>query len=311
MKILITGGTGYFGKSILAYLGDNNLDIEEVYILSRNPKKLANDFNLKNFSFKITLVAHDIERPIVFDKYVDFVIHAATTVGLQDSLETKKVVIDGTENVLKYCVRKNIRRLLYISSGAIYGSQPIGIKKINENYISNNQSRTVYGDSKYEAEKLCKLYYNNYDLDFVIARGFAFVGPYLPIDTHFAIGNFIYNCLRNEDIIIRGDGKTVRSYMFSDDLACWLFKILLNGKSGEAYNIGSDFPITIYDLAKTCKEIAGSKSKIIFENSANNKIIDYYVPDITKAKKMLNLEVNFNLIESINRTILFHKNNQL
>ena len=99
--------------------------------------------------------------------------------------------------------------------------------------------------------------------------------------------------------------------MFSDDLACWLFKILLNGKSGEAYNIGSDFPITIYDLAKTCKEIAGSKSKIIFENSANNKIIDYYVPDITKAKKMLNLEVNFNLIESINRTILFHKNNQL
>jgi dTDP-glucose 4,6-dehydratase len=311
MKILITGGTGYFGKSIISFLIKNNFDLEHIYILSRNPISINKYFDLESLPFKVSLIKHDITKPIDFDQSVDFVIHAATTVGLDNPIEIEKVIIDGTKNILEFIKNRNIKRLLYISSGAVYGKQSFGIKKISENYNCKKELRTVYGNAKYEAEKLCELYKKKFELDFVIGRGFAFVGPYLPLNQHFAIGNFIGNCLRNEDIIIRGNGETVRSYMFSDDLVLWLFKILFNGKSGEAYNIGSDIPITIYDLAKTCKEVAGSKSKIIFENSANNKTINYYLPDVSKAKKMLNLEVSFDLLESINKTISFHKNNQL
>lgn len=311
MKILITGGTGYFGKSIISFLIKNNFDLKHLYILSRNPIILKKYFDLESLPFKVSLVNHDITKPIDFNLKVDFVIHAATTVGLDNPIEIEKVIIDGTKNILKYIKNRNIKRLLYISSGAVYGKQSSGIKKISEDYSCEKDLRTVYGNAKYEAEKLCELYKKKFELDYVIGRGFAFVGPYLPLNQHFAIGNFINNCLRNEDIIIKGDGRTVRSYMFSDDLVFWLFKILLNGKSGEAYNIGSDVPITIYDLAKTCRDIAGSKSKIIFENSANSKTIDYYLPDVFKAKKMLNLEVSFDLFESIYKTISFHKNHQL
>jgi len=303
--VLITGGTGFFGKSILAYIGENNLGIEEVYILSRNPKKLSNDFNLKNFPFKITLIPHDIEKPIVFDKYVDFVIHAATSVGLQDPLETKKIIIDGTENVLKYCVRKNIKRLLYVSSGAVYGSQPIGIKKINENYISDYQSRTVYGNSKYEAEKLCELYYNNYNLDFVIARGFAFVGPYLPIDIHFAIGNFIRDGLNGKDIIIKGDGRTIRSYLFSDDLASWLFSILLKGETGESYNVGSDEAISLSDLAYKVKNCFKKNIDVKILGSLTDPV-NIYVPDVSKIKNNLDVVESVSIDEAIIKTIKFH-----
>ena len=304
MKILITGGTGYFGKSILSYLLKNKLDIEEIFILSRNPKIIANSFDCTDFPFKISYVAHDIQKPLTFDQYVDFVIHAATTVGLEDPVITKRVIIDGTENILNYCINKKIKRLLYISSGAVYGKQPINLKKINENYTGNSTNRTVYGNSKYEAENLCKLYADNYNLDFVIARGFAFVGPYLPINSHFAIGNFINDGLNGRDIIISGDGRTVRSYLFSDDLVNWLFAILHKGKSYEAYNVGSDKYMSLSELAE--------KVKSCFKNEINIKIlgdlidpVNVYVPDVSKIKNDLGVLESVNIDEAITKTIKF------
>lgn len=305
MKILITGGTGYFGKSILSYLHKNKFDIEEVFILSRNPKIIVSSFDCNDFPFKISFLSHDIQKSLTFEKYVDFVIHAATTVGPQDPEITKKVIIDGTENVLKYCIHKKIKRLLYISSGAIYGKQPTNLKKINENYIGDFNMRTVYGNSKYEAENLCKFYADHYNLDFVIARGFTFVGPYLPINSHFAIGNFINDGLNGRDIIISGDGRTIRSYLFSDDLVNWLFAILFKGKSYEAYNVGSDQYMSLSELADRVKRCFKNKINIKIQGDLIDPI-NVYVPDVSKIKNNLGVLESVNIDEAITKTIKFH-----
>ena len=139
-----------------------------------------------------------------------------------------------------------------------------------------------------------------------IARCFAFVGPHLPLDTHFAIGNFINNVLKNEDIIIKGDGSTIRSYMYASDLTIWLWIILQKGKLNYPYNIGSNESINIAELAKEIKNFASLNLRINVNKVARVTEIDKYVPDINRAKK-LGLEIKVNLLDSIIKTIKFYK----
>jgi dTDP-glucose 4,6-dehydratase len=143
---------------------------------------------------------------------------------------------------------------------------------------------------KRAAEHLCALYSNAYGFDVVIARCFAFVGRDLPLDVHFAIGNFIGNALQGKDIVIKGDGSPIRTYMDQRDLAVWLMQLLVSGKNNNAYNVGSDQAITIANLAKLVKEVVAPKVNILIEkqeSSSSNR--NLYVPSIEKAKQELGL----------------------
>tara|TARA_B100001245_G_C22890351_1_gene428732 strand:+ start:83 stop:1030 length:948 start_codon:yes stop_codon:yes gene_type:complete len=315
MNILITGGTGFFGKSILSYLKKSvySNGIKKFFINSRNPESIKSFFNLEDFPFEISFFKHDLREKIEFDQSIDYIIHAGaesgTSLGITDPITMRNVVVEGTKNVLDFAKINNIKRILFISSGAIYGKQPSNIKAIKEDYLNSPDildPKNAYACSKRQAENLCSLYHHHYGIDFVIARCFAFLGPYLPLNQHFAIGNFILDGLSENDILINGDGKTIRSYLFADDLSDWLFKILLNGKSGEAYNVGSNENITIHDLAKLVSKCFNSKPQIKIIGKPS-EFVDRYVPNVDKIKNDLMATQNTTLIDGIIKTIRFHQ----
>jgi dTDP-glucose 4,6-dehydratase len=154
---------------------------------------------------------------------------------------------------------------------------------------------------------LCTLYSSTYDLSIKIARCFAFVGPHLQLDENFAIGNFLSSLLKNQKIVIHGDGTPVRSYMYAADLVIWLITILIKGKNCYPYNIGSEEEISIKNLAKT---IAGFSKKPLAVKikikKSNSYKIDRYVPSTQRARKELGLKQHIRLSDGILKTIKFH-----
>ncbi len=293
-RIFITGGTGLFGKWLLDFF--QPLETELV-VLTRDPDQFLSNFPRFGKSQNLTFVQGDVRNFTFPSGSFDYVIHAATEVVSADSDELESVIIDGTHRVLEFSKQANIKRLLYVSSGAVYGIQPPNLPNIPETFPCN--PTTAYGKAKLQAENLCL----ESDIKTVIARGFAFVGPDIALDKHFAIGNFIGNCLRNKPIEIKGDGTPLRSYMYGSDLAEWLVTILQKGRSGEAYNVGSPDAISIEDLANTVRRVLNSDSAIrICEVPNLGKPAARYIPDIQKAKKELGLSVRVDLETAIAKT---------
>ena len=330
-SIFLTGGTGFFGKNILKNIGVANKayssDIR-VTILSRNPDRFVNEFPELVKGHKVSFISGDI-RNFVLPSSIkfDYVIHGATEASAKLEKENPKemysLVVDGTKHLLKQIKGRGVDRLLFISSGAVYGEQPPELSHIHENFPC--APVTSYGKGKVEAEKLCL----NSAIPNSIARCFAFVGPYLPLDTHFAIGNFILNGLKNEPIIIKGDGRPYRSYMYADDLAEWLWTILINGKNGEAYNIGSEEAISIANLAHLVSSCFDSKPEVKIlgipiqrstlntqhlihheprttNHKSSTNLPSRYVPSTHKAQKELGLALHTNLKDAILKTIKLH-----
>lgn len=314
-KILITGGSGFFGKSILSFLKKES-SLSKVIILSRNPDSIKKYFNLNDFNFDIDLISHDIKNEIMIEESIDFIIHAATesstSLSKDNPLLMRSTIVDGTKNVLQFAVKNHTKRVLFVSSGAVYGKNSnisYGLKESDFNKVDFLDPLSSYSLSKQHAEHLCTLYATKYNISFVIARCFAFVGPYLPLNAHFAIGNFINDAINGNDIIIKGDGNTIRSYLFADDLAEWLLTILLSGSDSEAYNVGSKNKISIYNLANKVIEALESQSNVRIMSEPSD-LIDSYFPNTDKIVNDLNVVEKHSLIDAIKITAKHHlKNN--
>jgi len=293
MHVLVTGGSGFFGKSLLARWKKNPGEIRKVTILSRRPEVIQKNFALETLPFEVFLMSHDVLEPLSWEGKVDFVIHGASPSQIQLGRENpdllKKIVVEGTQNVLTFSKKAGVKKFLLISSGAAYGGAAYKL--------------TVYGEAKLAAEKLCA----EAGLDYSVARCFAFLGPYLPLDTHYAAGNFIRDGLSGGPIRIMGDGTPLRSYLYSDDLADWLWTILKKGKPGAVYDVGSDEAVTIKELAELVSEAFKGKPKVeIMGTPDPSKSPERYLPDIAKAKTELRLNVAVPLREAIAKTVVYH-----
>jgi len=311
MKLFFTGGTGFFGRALLRHylsLGESTL---QSIVLSRNPEQFLAAYPKFSGHPSITFLKGDIQKPdtLPWGHSFTHVLHAATDSTIGPSLtplQRYDQIVDGTRNILDLAVSTGARRFLLTSSGAIYGPQPSDLAAIPEDWPGSPplaEPSTAYGQAKRAAEHLCAMVGEQHGLETVVARCFAFVSPDLPLNVHFAIGNFIRDALTADAITVSGDGTPLRTYLDQTDLAHWLFTLLEHGRPGQAFNVGSDEVISIASLAHLVRDIlAPDKPVHILGQPDPGAARNRYVPDIRKAQQELGLSVNVILAEAIRRT---------
>ncbi len=319
----ITGGTGIIGKWLLeslVFLNEKyNLNLT-LYVLTRSKEKFLASYPLFKKCDSITFFEGDVrDFDVDISSKPSYVIHgaaeSASRLTLTDPLKMFEVIIKGTWNILELSKKWKPESILILSSGAVYGRQEkLFLEEIDPGCVSFTDPFSAYAVGKVAGEHLAKLYFHTYKLPVKIARIFALIGPHLPLDAHFAVGNFIRDALKGGPIVIKGDGSPIRSYLYLGDLVIWLLKIMLEGKEGEAYNVGSDKPISIKELAKIVASCARKilqlereievlvEKKEVFSSAS-----DRYVPSIEKAKKELGLKVFTPLEKAIEKTLQFYK----
>jgi dTDP-glucose 4,6-dehydratase len=324
-SLFITGGTGFFGRSLLRFIEklfiESNLKPPSTTVMTRSSSAFLNRYpefsDLEWLSFYDGNIMSGSDS-FPNDRVFSHVIHAAAESipsAEQTQLDRYNENTIGTRNVLDFAVKNGIKRLLFTSSGGVYGPQPEGIKSFPESYLGIPDPlkiESAYGISKREAEHLCVLYSDKYEIETVIARCFAFVGPDLALDAHFAIGNFIDDVLHERDIRVKGDGSALRTYMYQEDLAVWLLRLLLEGKSQQAYNVGSDEVVSISELALKVANTLCSTNEVRIEGLLNvdNNDRNRYIPSINKAKNELGLKIYTTLEDSIRLTAGLLKENR-
>ena len=295
MKILIIGGTGFFGKSILdSFIKGslNKYDIETVSVLSRSTDSFLiqyPEFENKNIEF----IKGDI-RTIQSLPYADIIIHAAAStnqINYKNNSNIERINIElGTSNYLKIAHKFHQKsKIVYCSSGAVYGKQPNHILKVKEDYPFQDLEdisllKKEYTLGKRNAEKLI-LKSGEKGLNVSIARCFAFYGDYLPKEGHFAYGNFLNQAIQGKDIEIKAKNQVFRSYMHSDDLVESLIKIAKQASPEcPIYNVGSDEEISLFDLANKLASLYNVN--VIKHQNIDFNTIDRYVPNTEKLKSL-------------------------
>ena len=306
-KLFLTGGTGFFGKWLLAALtrADTEMNLGlEITVLSRDPGAFL-ERHPEGLRWHF-LAGHVADSSLPTARF-DYLIHAAsdtTAISTPDEeAERTRAIVAGTERMLELAKSSGARRMLYISSGAVYGTRRDARHGSREDDFAAAVPASPYAKAKRQAEKLCA----GSGVDVVTARAFAFLGPHLPLDAHYAAGNFIRDALRGGPIEVRGDGTALRSYLYPTDLVAWLLGILARGKKGRAYNVGSDEVVSTKELARTVAKTVEPHPEIVVQAVQSQGPQNIYVPDIARARTELGLEVSVPLREAIRRTVAFHR----
>jgi len=316
-NLFITGGTGFFGHWLLeSFLQANetlNLNARAT-VLTRS----AHAFTTKSPHIAtnpvITLLEGDIRSFQFPEEEHTHILHAATDSGgiqtVRPAYELAESILEGTRRVLQFAQSTGATRLLYTSTGAVYGRSTT-LLHTPETYLGAPDPlllQSSYDEAKRMAEHLCVAYSANTPLEPVVARCFAFVGPHLPLDQHFAIGNFIGAALANAPIHIKGDGTPRRSWLYMADLATWLWTLLTEAQPNRAYNVGSDEGYTIAEAARLTAATLNPTLPIQIDGTPNPAApLNSYVPDISRAGTELNLTVTIPLAEALRRTAAWHR----
>jgi nucleoside-diphosphate-sugar epimerase len=318
-RIFITGGTGFFGCWLLESFARANDKLglnASALVLTRSPEA----FHSK--------APHLAEHPAIQFHVGDartfefpagefsHIIHAATEASArlndENPLLMFDTIVEGTRHTLDFARHCGAKKFLLTSSGAAYGKQPPELTHVPEDYQGGpdpTDSRSAYGEGKRAAEMLCALYARQHGLETKIARCFAFVGPYLPLDIHFAIGNFIRDGLCGGPIQVKGDGTPYRSYLYAADLAIWLWTILLRGETCHPYNVGAEEALTIAKLAHlVAQSFTPPVTVQIAKAAVPGQSAERYVPATRRAETELSLRSTISLTESIRRTVAWHAN---
>ena len=317
-SIFITGGTGYFGCWLLESFtwANDQLDLgAKATVLSRNPEAFAAKApHLANHP-SVHLIQGDVRTFEFPAGEFRFVVHAATEASAKLNQENPllmfETIVEGTHRTLEFARTHGTRKFLLTSSGAVYGKQPPEMTHIPEDYLGAPDPMDLdaaYGEGKWAAEVLCRLYAHHFGLETKIARCFAQVGPYLPMDIHYAIGNFIRDAVQGGPIRVNGDGSPLRSYLYAADLAIWLWTILFKGQSCHPYNVGSDKSISIAELAFLVRKLIDPGIEVtIARQPEPSQLRQRYVPSIERARNELALETWISLEEAIQKTVRWLK----
>ncbi|HLJ88361.1 MAG TPA: thiamine pyrophosphate-binding protein [Candidatus Angelobacter sp.] len=318
-RLFITGGTGFFGCWLLetfAWINQRlNLKAQAI-VLTRDPHGFCRQWPSLNRLLAreeaIQLYQGDVRDFVFPSGEFTHVIHAATDASASLNAERPAVMLDtivqGTARCLEFAKSSGVHKFLLTSSGAVYGTQPPTIEHVAETYIGGPDplaAGSAYGEGKRMAELQCVLASRSGAFEAKIARCFAFVGPYMKLDQHFAIGNFISDVLHQRPIVVKGDGSPYRSYLYAADLMTWLWTILFRGESGRAYNVGSEEAIDIANLARSVAEHgeAQTRVEILGKRDPQAGPPPRYVPSTQRARTELQVAQSTSLNDAIARTL--------
>ncbi len=312
-RIFITGGTGFFGCWLVESFCHMNRLLglgAEAVVLSRNPDAFARKCPHLASDPAVSLLAGDVRNFNFPDGEFGFAIHAATEASAKQAaekpLEMLSTIIAGTERTLEFAATHGVTKLLLTSSGAVYGKQPPELTHVPESYRGAPdplEPNSVYGEGKRISELLCSLFANRSPMECKIARCWAFCGPHLPLDQHFAIGNFIGDVLARRPIQISGDGQPRRSYLYAADLAIWLWTLLFRAPALVPFNVGSERDVSILELAKIVAATLSPETEIQVAHEPEPGVLPpRYVPSVKRARHELGLSETIAIEESIRRT---------
>jgi dTDP-glucose 4,6-dehydratase len=316
-RVFITGGTGFFGCWLVeSFCFVNHLLSLGAHatILTRNPEAFALKCPHLASDSVVALHAGDVRSFSFPEGEFRYIIHAATQASAEQAaeapLEMLSTIIAGTERTLQFAAARGTKKFLLTSSGAIYGKQPADVTHVPEDYAGAPDTldpSNVYAEGKRAAELLCALYQKRASLECKIARCWAFCGPHLPLDQHFAIGNFIGDVLAGRPIQIQGDGTPRRSYLYAADLAVWLWTMLFQAPALVPFNVGSSNDVSILELAQTVVATLSPQMEIrVARKAVPGAPPLRYVPCVDRAREMVGLRQTVGLEECIRRTAKWH-----
>ena len=315
-RIFLTGGTGFFGPWLVETFAHANetlgLDAELV-VLTRDPGRVLGRLphfdSLPGVSFHSGDV-RGFELPM---GEFDLVVHGATESSQQEHAGDQRhmfdTIVDGTRETLGLARDRGARRYLLLSSGAVYGRQPPELPYVGEHYTGGpdlQDARSAYAEGKRAAEVMAAIAATS-GLSVRVARCFAFVGPHLPLDIHFAMGNFIRDAMAGGPIRISGDGTAIRSYLYMSDLAIWLWTMALSEHANGAYNVGSEVPLSILDAANQVAETCLPGAAVRVSTPSTSAAAPHrYVPSTRRAERELGVRQLVPLRDAIRRTAAWY-----
>lgn len=266
-KVLVTGATGLIGKALVDYLFTINNSVV-VYAAGRSEESFNARFEKRNNLFYFN---YSLEKPLETDIHFDYIIHAASNADpkmfAEDPVGTMTSNFTGTCNLLEYARKTGMERLLFVSSGEVYGQWDGKCDAFIEDYsgyVNFTEARGCYPSGKRAAENLCVCYKAQYSVDTVIVRLSHTYGPTQLRRDSRAMSEFFAKAVGGEDIVLKSQGLPVRSYTCVFDCVSGIVIALLNGESGEAYNIANKASIaSIAELAEKIADCAGKR--VIFD----------------------------------------------
>jgi len=319
-RIFLTGGTGFFGTWLLAsFIHANRVHAlgAQITVLTRDAARfrrrtplLADDPAVRIWDGDVTSFTFPQER---FTHIIHAAAEASAKLNTERPLEMIDTIVLGTRRTLELARHCGAKRFLFVSSGAIYGRQPPGLARMSEDAGGGPDplhAQAAYGEAKRLAEQMCAAVSRAQGLEVAIARCWAFVGPWLPLDAHFAAGNLIRDALGGGPLVILGDGTTERSYLYAADLAAWLWRILVRGASLRPYNVGSDEGVSIAALAALIAAAVEPTPLVEIRGQPRPGVpIDRYIPSVSRARDELGLVPWTSLQEALKMTIAWHAPN--
>jgi dTDP-glucose 4,6-dehydratase len=314
-RIFLTGGTGFFGcwllRSLMHAIRHFGIRVD-VTILSRDPDAFRIVEPELGGCSEFRFLKGDIANFAFPEGVFDYVIHGAADssnwVLKNDPIRMCKSIINGVQRVLDFACSASGPRVLFLSSGASYGGEHPESCRIPEEWAGGSidvlDIKRAYTETKRASEMLCTVYRHQKNLDIVIARCFSFIGPGLPLDANYAIGNFIGDALAGRNILVRGCGLEERSYLYTSDLVIWLWTLLVRGQSGSIVNVGSDVAYSIAEVARLVSEVLGGTGIDINGEGFTGNTAASYVPSVVTAQELYGLTQNVGLEESVRRTAI-------
>ena len=314
-RLYLSGATGFFGKNLLALFAELHRRGArfEVTGLSRDPDRFLAEQRWCAAAQWLDLRRGDVRQAWPASGDYQLLVHAATdtAAAAQSSrLQVFDNIVAGTRHAVALAAATGVQRLLLTGSGAQYGTIPAqfadGISESSPIAWDPSAPDSAYGEGKRVSELLAALHAEQHGFAVVNTRCFAFVGPGLPLDGHFAIGNFIANALARQSIKLHSTGRSLRSYLYGADLAVWLLLLLLEAPNGSTVNVGSSEVVSIVELAQRVRTLLDPMLNVaigIVEPAEERR---HYVPDTTRARG-LGLDAWTDLDSAILRTAAWYR----